>query len=241
MGTSSEANLEPHLESLKATGGLGPYIIPPVNGRELVADDIVYSYNRVRDLKLYAGQLQNVTRIEAVDKGTLKLTLDKPNADLLQNLAYSSMVIVAKEAVDQSGDLKNGPTISTGPWIFEDFKAGDHFFAKRNPDYFLKGLPYADRFESYRTADAATQINAFRAKQLNVLGQGVTNQQLEDLLKTRPDAKAIWVPRDINPVEIGFKLSLDNFKDPRVRQAISKALDRKAMIDTIFGGHARYT
>ena len=67
----------------------------------------------------------------------LKLTLDKPNADLLQNLAYSSMVIVAKEAVDQNGDLKNGPTIGTGPWIFEDFKAGDHFFAKRNPDYWF--------------------------------------------------------------------------------------------------------
>src|SRR5205814_2289443 len=57
--------------------------IPPVNGRELVADDIIYSYNRIREQKNYAAFLAGIAKMEAVDKATLKLTLEKPNADLL--------------------------------------------------------------------------------------------------------------------------------------------------------------
>src|SRR5262245_18125599 len=70
---------------------------PPVNGRELVADDIVFSYNRIIAQKAYAGFLAGVAKMEAPDKATFKLTLDKPNADILGNLAIQNLAIAAKE------------------------------------------------------------------------------------------------------------------------------------------------
>src|SRR5262249_33736521 len=154
-----------------------------VNGRELVADDVIYSYERTRELKVNAALLAGITKMEAPDKYTLKLTLDKPNADLLTSLADYTQKIVAKEAVAVNGNLDNGPTIGTGPWIFESFVPMQVFKAKRNPDYFLKGLPYADALEANRFADVSVIVNGFRSGNLNCVGNGLTADVGNDLIK----------------------------------------------------------
>lgn len=213
--------------------------IAPVNGRDLVADDVVYSLQRMRDLKYYAAFIAGVTKIEAPDKSTVKLTLDKPNADLILNLAEAvGPQVVAKEQVDKQTDLTALPVIGTGAWIATEFVPGDHIFFKKNPDYFLKGTPYADTFESYRTADASNVLNSFRSGAVNIVGSGMNGQSGEDLIKAVPNSTTFWVNLNRNPSEMVLNLRNDLFKDIRVRQAIGKAIDRKAIIDTVFLGHA---
>src|SRR5262245_22939644 len=63
--------------------------IAPVNGREATAEDVVYSYQRIRDLKSYAANLGGVAQLEAVDKNTFRMTLERPNADILGNLCLT--------------------------------------------------------------------------------------------------------------------------------------------------------
>src|SRR5262249_22608366 len=77
----------------KLRPGVKWHNIAPVNGRELVAEDIVYSYNRVREQRSYAAFLTGVVRMETPDRATLRLTLDKPNPDLLNNLGQYSLPI----------------------------------------------------------------------------------------------------------------------------------------------------
>src|SRR5438874_440259 len=104
----------------KLRPGVRWHNIPPVNGREVKADDIAYTYQRIRDIKSpYASFLTGITKFEAVDPTTLKLTLDKPNADLLDSLATYYLTIVARERVEQTGDLKAMPLIGTGPFILD--------------------------------------------------------------------------------------------------------------------------
>jgi peptide/nickel transport system substrate-binding protein len=223
----------------KIRPGVKWHNIPPVNGRELKADDIAYTYQHIRDIKSpYASFLAGITKFDAVDATTLRISLDKPNADLLDNLAAYYLVIVAKERVDQGGDLKSMPLIGTGPFILDTFEVGQRIVTKRNPDFFQKGLPYIDGVESFRTADASTPPNAFRSGDLNVVGSGMTIQGAEDLVKQVPKASLIYAPLDRNPVQFVVNASQDLFKDIRVRQAIHKAIDRKAMIDTIFLGRS---
>jgi peptide/nickel transport system substrate-binding protein len=225
----------------KLRPGVKWHNLKPVNGRELVADDVVFSYLRILELKTFASSLQGVTRIEAVDKGTVKLALDKPSADLLGDLAFRTPVIAAREAVDANGDLVKGPTIGTGPFVFESFEEGQRFSAKRNPDYFLTGRPYLDGFESFRAADVSTLVNSFRAGSINLLGSGMNAQTGNDLLKALPKTNVVWIPVDRNPAEVGFKVTEELFNDVRVRRAISKGIDRRAMIETLFLGHAQLT
>jgi peptide/nickel transport system substrate-binding protein len=216
--------------------------IAPVNGRELVAEDIVYSYQRIRDQKVYAGFLAGIAKTEAVDKATLKLTLDKPNADLLNSLSQQNLVIVAKERDQQTGgNLDELPVIGSGPFILDSIKMNERFVAKRNPDYHFKGLPYIDAYDTVQLPDPSNQVSAIRSGTIQVIPSGVTIQMAEDIQKSVPGANILYIPADRNPPELILNHYLDTFKDVRVRQAINKAIDRKAIIDTVWKGRGQLT
>src|SRR5438093_448505 len=116
-----------------------------------------------------ATRLDGVTKLEAVDKATLRITVDRPNADLLWSIATARCKVIPKESVAVKGDLKEGPVIGSGPWIFDSFQANQASAMKRNPDYYFKGQPYLDGVIWLRIADQATLLNAFRSKNLDLL------------------------------------------------------------------------
>jgi peptide/nickel transport system substrate-binding protein len=225
----------------KLRQGVKFHNLPPVNGRELVADDIIYSYQRTIELKVNAALQAGITKYEAPDKYTLKLTLDKPNADLLTSLADYTQKIVAKEAVAVNGNLDNGPTIGTGPWIFESFAPTQVFKAKRNPDYFQKGLPYAEALESNRFADVSVIVNGFRSGNLDCVGNGLTADVGQDLAKAVPGAHVSWIPLDRSQDEMALNANVAVFKNIKVRQAVAKAIDRDQMVASLALGQAVQT
>jgi ABC-type transport system substrate-binding protein len=227
--------------SFKLRPGVKWQNLPPVSGRELVADDIVFSLGRLRDLRDYAALLAGIARTEAVDRQTVKITMDRPNADLLVNLAAIQAKIVAREAVAVNGNLEGPPVIGTGPWLFQRWTQGGDFAATRNPDFFRKGVPYADGLETFRTADASAPANAFRGGRVNVLGSGMTVEAANDILKSLPNTRVVWMTLNRTPSEVALKATAEPFTDVRVRQAIAKAIDRKAIIETIHLGRAIQT
>src|SRR5207245_5809683 len=81
---------------------------PPVNGRELTADDVKYTYDRFLATKGNPNRalLEIVDKVEAPDKYTVKFTLKEPNAWFLDRMASTSTWIIARECVEKYGDLK---------------------------------------------------------------------------------------------------------------------------------------
>src|SRR5213593_2739727 len=82
---------------------------PPVNGRELTADDVKYTFDRF----LAKGNpnravLEMVDKVEAPDKYTVRFTLKEPNAWFVDRLASTSTWIIARECVEKYGDLRSG-------------------------------------------------------------------------------------------------------------------------------------
>jgi peptide/nickel transport system substrate-binding protein len=116
---------------------------PPVNGRELVAEDVKFTFdrfltekgNQLRDL------LEPVERVEVVDRYTVKLLLKEPFVWLLDVLARpQAMWIIAPEVVHQYGDLKKPETaIGTGPFLLEHYDPHVKAVFKRHPAYFRTG------------------------------------------------------------------------------------------------------
>lgn len=208
--------------------------IPPVSGRELVSRDVVFSLRRQMDLRVNGIYLEGAEQMTALDNYTVRVDLARPNADFLLGLGHSRNAIVAPEAVEQRGDLKEGPTIGTGAWIFKEWQPNQVVRMVKNPEYFHRGRPYADGLDIFRIADPQTQQAAFRTKQIHVLG---ANRQVQELLKR--DVPALQV-QQAQLVGGNNKLWL-NFKKPplndiRVRQALSKALDRQAIIQSVHFG-----
>src|SRR3989440_4980209 len=135
---------------------------PPVNGRELTADDVRYSVERFLTVagNPSAYMLRAVERVEAVDRYTVKFTLKEPFAWFLDMLANPiSMAIVARECVEKFGDLRKVESVvGTGPWMLERWEPNVKLVYVRNPSYFVPGLPYADGVEVIIDKDPSSRL-----------------------------------------------------------------------------------
>jgi peptide/nickel transport system substrate-binding protein len=213
---------------------------PPVNGRELVAEDVKFTFDRFRAEKGNPSRyfLDSVDRVEVVDRYTVKFVLNEPFVWLLDILASAtSMWIIAPEVAEKYGDLKRVETaIGTGPFILETYEPNVKTVFRRNADYFRPGLPYVDGVEWLVVEDESTGLAMYRTKQLDA-GPGlqweVRQADLDSLRQSLPqlhfqemlanNATTIWMRTDKSP-----------FTDVRVRRAISHAIDRQGLIEAVW-------
>jgi ABC-type transport system substrate-binding protein len=210
--------------------------IAPVNGRLVVAQDVKLSFERQLALKTLAARLAGVDKIEAADNSTLRITLAKPDADFLLSLAHYHNKIVPHESWELKGDLRDGPVIGSGPWIFEKWERNQTATLNKNPDYYLTGYPLVDRVEFPRIIDAATRHAAFRTQQVDTLpGSGFTPKDVDTLMKASPDIVLDEV-KGTNADVLALNMQKPPFDDLRVRQAIQKAIDREALIKLVLNG-----
>ena len=223
---------------------------PPMNAREFVADDVVYTINRFLTTKGHANahMLKAVDKVEAVDKHTVKFTLKEPSAWFLDTLASPMVVgMVAKEASEKFGDLKKPESfIGTGPWMLDSYRPNQGMTLVRNPNYFLPGLPNIDRVEIFVDEDNASRIASFLAGKYDLGWEfpGQINRtdwvQIKDGLKQkRPNLKTAEFPANVMS-HISMRTDQKPFSDVRVRHAISHAIDRQGIIDAVAEGVGVY-
>ncbi len=217
---------------------------PPVNGREFVADDVQYSLNRFLTIPGNArrSNLDMIDKIDVVNPYTVKITLKRPYVWFLDQLADAmTSAMIAREAVEKFGDLKKPEAaIGTGPWILEKYEPNVQVTFVRNPDYFHKGMPYADKVEWIVIADNATCQSAYRAGKFDFGWQFICTVQvdeLEQLKKRHPDwhyKPFLWdvVSRTM------FRTDRKDlpFHKVDVRRAISLGIDRQGTIDALNEG-----
>jgi peptide/nickel transport system substrate-binding protein len=208
----------------------------PVNGREVTAEDVKYTYERfMGPTNPNRGMLEQVDKIEALDKYTVKFTLKEPFAWLLEALASTSTWIIAKEVVEQYGDLKKPETcIGTGPWMLERYEPNLRFTFVRNPNYFVPGLPYADGVDMSIETDPASAFAAWLAGRYDFApeyGMVVRRSDLEAAKQRKPGLQM----QDYIVVFGGITwahLDQEPFKDLRVRRALAMATNWREVLET---------
>jgi peptide/nickel transport system substrate-binding protein len=210
---------------------------PPVNGRELTADDVKYTYERFLATKGNPNRpaLESVDRIEVVDPHTVRFVLKEPFAWFLDNLASTSMWIVAKESVEKFGDLKKPESaIGTGPWMLERYEPGTRIVYARNPNYFLPGLPYVDAVDVAIDTDPSAAFASFITGRYDFgpeYGFVVRRSDLDLAMQKIPKLQT----RDYIVVFGGItwmKLDQEPFKDIRVRRALGMAGNWREVLET---------
>lgn len=219
---------------------------PPVNGRELTAEDVRYTMERFLTVKGNANayMLKDVDKVEALDTHTIRFTLKQPSAWFLDMLANPIATgIIAKEVVDKFGDLKKPESvIGTGPWMLDSYRPNVGLTLVRNPQYFVPGLPHIDRIEIVVDEDNASRMAAFLAGKYDIGWEfpGQINRvdwvQIKDTLKQkRPNLKVQEFPANVFN-HISMRVDQKPFSDVRVRRAMSLAIDRQGYIDAILEG-----
>ncbi len=128
---------------------------PGLTGRELTADDVVWSYERQKNegsprfSTFYrSSQYKEMEKVEAIDPYTVKITTAKPISPLLHFLADTNAFILPREVVDEGQDTLDfarsepqGRLIGTGPFMWGELKSLQEITVFRNPDWFARDDP----------------------------------------------------------------------------------------------------
>ncbi len=216
---------------------------PPVDGRELTAEDVKYTFDRFTTIKGNANHhmMATLAGTDVVDKYTVKFNLKEPDAFFLDFLANPmALCIVAREAVEKFGDLKKPEAvIGTGPWMLEGHESKVRTTFTRNPDYFIKGLPYIQRVEGIDFDDPAARLAAFVTGQIDAgpefPGMMIRRQDWKIIKEKRPKLRYVEFPSNVM-THAGMRTDKSPFGDVRVRRALSMAIDRKAILQATAEG-----
>lgn len=230
------------------TGYLGE---PSANGgREVVASDVKYSFERLIKEKsarayflnqikgyqdFFDGKAEKWEGIEAVDDHTVKFTLAVPYAPFLYALSYTAFFVVPKEDVEKLGKDFNFRPVGTGPFIVNEWKHDDKLIYRKNPDYWRKDaqgkqLPYLDGIEIVIIPDSSVSYLEFKKGNLDVL-PNVPNEFHDEIIKGYKDG--FQSRATIGTQYYGMSVNKKPFDDIRVRQAFNYAVNRE-MINELF-------
>jgi peptide/nickel transport system substrate-binding protein len=211
------------------------------NGREVVAADVKYSYERLVDpatASTSASDLGSMASVEAPDNYTVVLTLKAPDASILPMLAGQSTIIIPKEVVDENNGDINQVAVGSGPFIFEEYVPNTSVTLTKNPEYFETGLPYADGLELLIAATDTSRAGALIQGTVDFI-EYAPQSQLEIL---QGDSSIALAGNSIQQIRLlGFNLTRTPFDNLKVRQAIAKAIDRGPIIDAALFGYGTPT
>jgi peptide/nickel transport system substrate-binding protein len=207
------------------------------NGKVLDAADVVFSYNRLLDKEVASvlrGSLSMVQKVEAVDPLTVRFTLSIPYADLPAVTAGYQAMIVSESLMST---ITTKP-IGTGPFRFVEYHPGDQMVLEKNPDYFLPGVPGVDRAVLRVIPEYTTAVAGLESGALDIVYD--LPPEMVDQLKKSTVSRVEEVPSGTWQGII-FNNAFKPFSDPRVREAMTKIVDRQAMCDIATFGHGTPT
>ena len=229
--------------------------IAPANGREFVADDIVFHFNRMLGLGSgyttpapYWGTVawtKSLTSITANDKYTVTIKWSTMNPEFVnENLEApgASTTIENPEAVKQWGDVMDWHhAIGTGPFILTDFVAGSSMTMVKNPNYYQNDerypqnkLPYVDGFRALVIVDDATAMAAMRTGKIDLM-DSMPLAAAQQMKKSNPEIVQVSVPQGVG-VTMDPRNDKPPFSDIRVRKALQMAINLKDIADNYYGG-----
>ena len=232
LAQKAEASKDGRIYTIALRRGIRWERKAPVNGRELVAADVKYTWERALKKSGYANLLGKIEGVETPDSHTVRVHLADAYAPFLHNLAESWNAILPREVEEKMGDFKAADSlIGCGPFVLDKYEPGVKATFVRNPDYYEKGLPYLDRVEWLFLKDRATQLSLFRSGQIEI--------PYYDGRIPRSEAPAFKKTNPANPVQFwdwlavrsfAFRTDKAPFNDVRVRRAFSLAVDRKKWV-----------
>lgn len=203
------------------------------NGDPVTAEDVKYTFDRIitPDSKgTFKTELSIIQSIDVIDEKTISFTLKEPSAPFVHYLALPESVIVSKKWVEEKGE--NADPMGAGPFKFASWTKGQDLIVEKFDDYYKPENPKLDSIKFVFYPDENTRVNALRAGDVDLI-ETVPWKDADSLEKT-PNIKLDSVNGPF--MQLQFNTKFKPFNDPRVRQAISYAIDRKSIINTAFSG-----
>ena len=195
------------------------------HGKEMKAEDVVFSFNRLFEVESpAAGQFDAVENIVAVDDYTVRFELESGTAFFLDKLALGYHFKILPSDVDSARFATE--LIGTGPFIMTENVVGERTTFKKNPDYWWTGYPYLDELIYIYLPDPQSRLEALKSGTVDYHRYMPLTEVVE--VDAHPDIRASVVSSS-SYIVMPFDVTVAPFDNLLVRQAIQAATDREAI------------
>ncbi|HML10968.1 MAG TPA: ABC transporter substrate-binding protein [Stellaceae bacterium] len=201
------------------------------DGSPLTAADIAASFNEIifpppGVLSARVSNYLMVDKIEATDPATVVFRLKFPTGAFLPAIASPFNWVYEKAILDKDPHWYETNVMGTGPFKFVHYETGQSVTGERNPSYYDPNLPYLDGFTGIYADKQATRVDAIRGDRAAIEFRGMPPSARDELKTALGDQIAVqegdW--------DVGSAITANHqkkpFDDPRVRRALTLAVDR---------------
>lgn len=224
------------------------------NGEDFKADDVVYSLNRIVTVQgavnssfvsqiegfdeLANGVATELSGVKAIDDYTVEIKLKEPYAGFMASLAAAPVSILDEKTTTMAGDkfgIEPEFTVGTGPFKLKEWKLNEGIELVKNENYW-KEAPKIDGVEIKVVPDTETQNIMFRNGELDILDLDYMVDYIPTYKQEFKD-NLVSVPR-VGITYFTFNENIEPLNNVNIRKALSMAIDRQAIVDSMYNGTA---
>jgi peptide/nickel transport system substrate-binding protein len=212
------------------------------DGKPFTSKDVKFTFDLLREGPEAPAKLRinprkdwyaNLDAVEAAEPHTVVFRLKRPQPGFLALLASGYTPIYAAHV--PPAQYRTG-CVGTGPFKLKEWRKGEFIEFVKNPDYFVKGRPYLDGLRFVVIKERGTRTAALQAGQLDVAMPGETTKTAAEQLKQAvPQLVVTPVGQSVTD-NIIMNTKKPPFDNPKVRLAVSYAIDRRGLIQAVHQG-----
>jgi oligopeptide transport system substrate-binding protein len=222
------------------------------NGREITAQDVKYSLDRVVNPKtqspgasffstivgydaVTSGKATELSGVKVIDPHTVEIDLSLPDAAFLQKMALNFSFVVPKEAVEKWGaDFGHHP-VGSGAFEMKQWNVGQKLVFVRNPNYWQKGLPHLDQITFEFGQAPIVALLRLQRGEIDIAGDGIPPAKFLEVMKDPKTKKNIVEGEQLQTGYITMNTAEKPFNNVKVRRAVNMAINKKRIIQIING------
>jgi len=173
-----------------------------------------------------------IAKVEAASSHTVRITLKQPQAPFLQNLAMFPFGIASPKAVEKWGTDYGKHPVGTGAYKFVEWKPNQEVVLEPNPDYW-ETKAKNKRVVVRNIKDNSQRLAALKAGEVHAM-EGVNPDDVR-VIRADPNLQVLLRPTNTTGY-VAFNYKVKEFQKKEVRQAIAHAINKKAIVDALYGG-----
>ncbi|WP_343502171.1 ABC transporter substrate-binding protein [Alloyangia pacifica] len=222
------------------------------NGREMTADDVKYSLDRVTNPEtqspgagffasiagydaMASGEADTLAGVEVVDPSTVKITLSRPDATFLHVMALNFASVVPQEAVAEHGTDFGKHPVGTGAFKLGEWTIGQRLVFEKNEDYWRDGVPYLDGVTFEVGQEPIVALLRLQNGEVDVPGDGIPPAKFQEVMGDPAQAARVVEGGQLHTGYITLNVGIEPLDKLPVREAINMAINKDRITQIING------
>ncbi len=222
------------------------------NGREMTAQDVKYSLDRVTNPATQspgagffgmiegfdaamAGEAEGLSGVTVVDPLTVQFKLSRPDATFLHVLALNFASVVPREAVEAAGEDFGREPVGSGAFRLAEWTTGQRLVFEKNPDYWREGVPYVDQITFEVGQEPVVALLRLQNGEVDLVGDGIPPAKFQEVMADPAQAERVVQGGQLHTGYITMNVTQPPFDNVQVRQAVNMAINKESVVQIING------